>query len=268
MKKSLKIGALILALALLAGVVYITNLLTGYPISYFIVQHSAKNYMAEHYKNTDYTAEKPRYAIKLGGFMVDVHSPSSQDTSFTLQFDLYGDLTYNSYEVEVASGQNTAARLSHQYNELCKTILVSAKFPFDATCKASFDPAFYGTKDDTNEPGTHPERWDTHELKLDAEYDLFQLSGKYGTLLLNVTADEVTAETMETILLELRRVMETANLPFCSVELWVESREQNEWDIPTKTLHIFNFGWDDIYKEGLEERVQSALKATEDYYAC
>lgn len=266
MKKYLKAGAFLLAVVLLAGVLYLTNMLTGYPVSYYVVKHSLNTYMDEHYADTDFVAEKPEHSIKLGGFTVWVNSPSSPDTRFMMKFNSDGSLDYDSYNTDVKSGYNTALRLSRQYNKLCETVFNSAKFPFDAACAASFESAIYADQEEREEPGAHPERWNIQELQLDAEYDISKLSGQYGTVTLTVTTDDVTLKTAETSLLELRRIMEDANIPFCSVDLWVLSANKNENGNPTNTLHILNFAWDDIYAEDLEERAQNALEATTAYY--
>lgn len=266
MKKYLKVGAFCLALALLAGVVYVTNLLTGYPVSYFVVKHSLSTYMEENYSDTDFAAANPRHAFKLGRFVVDVSSPSSPDSHFTLEFDADGSLLYDGYETKVASGWNTAMRLSNQYYKLCRTVMESAAFPFEVECEGSMEEAISGGKAQREEPGTYPEHWDIQQLQLDQDCEISQLSGTYGTVILTVATDEVSLDAAETSLLELRRIMEQANLPFCSVELWLQSEEQDAYDNPVETMHILNFGWDDIYEEGFAERMQSAFDATTDYY--
>lgn len=266
MKKWLKVGAFLLAMGLLAGVVYVTDVLTGFPVSYFRVNHSLHTYLEEHYSDTDFVATNPSHVFKLGRFVVDVSSPSSPDSHFSLEFDAAGNLLYDGYESKVTSGWNTAMRLSDQYYKLCRTVMESAAFPFEVECEGRMEAAINGGKAQREEPGTYPEPWNIKELELDGSYDLSQLSGKYGTIILTVTTDEVTLETAETSLLELRRIMEQANLPFCSAELWIKSTEQNEDENSVETMHILNFGWDDIYEEGLEVRMQSALDATTEHY--
>lgn len=266
MKKWLKVGAFVLAMALLAGVVYVTNVLTGYPVSYFVVKHSVNDYMEAHYSDTDFVATNPCHVFKLGKFLVDVSSPSSLDSHFSLEFDADGSLLYDGYETKVTSGWNTAMRLSNQYYELCRTVMECATVPFEVECSGGMESSINGGKAQREEPGTYPEPWNIKELVLDEPYDIAPLSGKYGTIILTVTTDEVTLETAETSLLELRRIMEQANLPFCSVELWVQSKEQNADENPAETMHILNFSWDDIYEDGMAERVQSALDATTDFY--
>ncbi len=266
MKKYWKVGAFLLAMALLGGLVSLINTLTGYPFSYFVVKHSLDTYMEEHYADTDFVVGKPEHSLKLGGFTVEVHSPSSPDTHFSMHFYMDGSLDYDGYDTHVKSGFNTAKRLSSQYKELCKTIFDSANFPFDATCEGSFEDAMSGDKAVLEEPGSYPEQWEMQALKPDASYDIFQLSGSYGTIILTVTTDAVTLQTAENALLELRRIMEQANLPFQSVELWLLSSALNDHGTPAETMHILNVPWEDIRPEGCTEALQRALDATTAYY--
>ncbi len=103
-------------------------------------------------------------------------------------------------------------------------------------------------------------------MQIDGEYDISELSPEYGTITLEVKTDAVTLETAATSLLELRRIMEEAQLPFCSVELWVFPLAQKEKENLTEPLHILNFGWADIVADGLEEKPQQALENTYAYY--
>ena len=53
-KRILKIGALVLALCLLAGIGWFANGLLGNPVSRWLARHSAEAYLAEVYPGTDY----------------------------------------------------------------------------------------------------------------------------------------------------------------------------------------------------------------------
>lgn len=264
MKKTIKAGAFLLALLLLAGIVYLADTLTGYPVSYFVVKHSLNSYMNEHYADTDFVAENPEHSIKLGGFTVWVNSPSSPDSTFMIHFKSDGSFDYDTYDTDVTARYNTAQRLSRQYNKLCETVVRSAAFPYPAVCSGTFDDAIYGGNEERDERKTYPEHWNTRELQLDADYNISEFSGRYGTVVLNVTADDVSLKTAETSLLELRRIMEDANIPFCAVDLWVDSTNQDELGNPIKTLHILDFGWDDTKPEVISERLQAAFDAEND----
>lgn len=265
MKKYLKIGAFFAALLLIGFLVYIVDFFTGYPISYFRVQHTAEQYMEENYSGTDYVLSKPTYSLKLGGFQLEASIPNTLDNHFSISFYHDGTLKYDSYEEDVLNKANTAMRLSIDYRSKVRDVFENSDFPYAADINGSFESAIAGDKEQRHEPGVYPEKWNIQELVLDGEYDISELSGQYGTVILSVTSRDVSAKTAAESLLRLKAIMEQKHLPFKSVTLWISSEKTDDSGNPIEQLHLLNFGWDDIYEEGLEERVKEAVAATESY---
>lgn len=115
-RQALKIAAVITALLLLAGVVSLTNLFTGYPVDYFVVNHAVQNYMEETYGETDFVAGKPERALKLGGFLVEVTSLSRPEVRFTLHFYVDGTLWEDGYQQmmqDVTAAEDTVSNDGH-----------------------------------------------------------------------------------------------------------------------------------------------------------
>lgn len=108
-------------------------------------------------------------------------------------------------------------------------------------------------------------RW-YHYLRKKKQEPTDVLAAEYGTLHLTVESEETTAEMAAQSLLAIRQIMERGGLPFCSVEFWINSPEEDESGMPKSTFHILNFGWDEIQEEGLVERAAAAAEATEAYY--
>ena len=266
MKKYLKIGAFVAALLLIGLLVYIVDLFTGYPVSYFRVQHVAEQYVEESYSGKDYVLSKPSYSLKLGGFDMKAFMPNTTDNHFSIGFYRDGTLKYDTYEQDILNKANTAMRLSNDYSSKVRDVFETGDFPFAADINGSFASAIARDKEQQNEPGTYPDKWDIQELILDRQYDISELSSQYGTVFLNVTSRDVSVKTTSESLLRIKAIMEQNNLPFKSVELWVLSEKTDDLGNPAEQLHILNFGWDDIYEEGLEERVKEAVSATESYY--
>ena len=266
MKKYLKVGAFLAALLLIGFLVYIVDFFTGYPVSYLRVQHVAGQYMKENYSGMDYVLSKPSYSLKLGGFDMDASIPNTIDNHFSISFYRDGTLKSDTYEQDVLNKVNTAIRLSGDYSSKVRNIFENSDFPFAADTNGSFEPAIAGDKEQRNVPGIYPEKWDTQELVLDGEYDVSELSSQYGAVILSVTSRDVSIQTATASLLKLKTIMEQNNLPFKSVELWVLSEKTDDLGNPAEQLHILNFGWDDIYEEGLAERVKEAVAETESYY--
>ncbi len=266
MKKYLKVGAFLVALLLIGFLVYIVDFFTGYPVSYFRVQHTAEQYMEENYSGMDYVLSKPSYSLKLGGFDMEASIPNTIDNHFSISFYRGGTLKYDTYEQDVLNKANTAIRLSNDYNAKIRDVFANSDFPFAADISGDFQSARTGVQEQQHEPGVYPEKWNIQELVLDGEYDISELSGQYGTVFLSVTSRDVSVKAAAESFLRLKAIMEQNHLPFKSVTLWISSEKTDDSENPVEQLQILNFGWDDIYEEGLEERVNEAVAATESYY--
>ena len=253
-----------LAAIFIGGILYAVNFMTGYPFSIFTVQKSVHQYMEEQYGDTDFTAGKPERNLKQGGFTCWVSSDSDPSVRFYLDLSRGGTLRYDSYEFMVGSGMNTALELSRSYGALCWQAAEDAEFPLGTACSGSFEPAIHNDKQTAGEPGVLPDRMDLKGL--DPDMDLSLLSPQYGTVVLEIKTDAVTPETARTALLKLRECMENAGLPFCSCEVWILPGAEEGTDASEDAIHILNFGWDDIYEDGLEERVVDSIAATDAFY--
>ena len=193
--------------------------------------------------------------------------PSTLDNHFDISFYRDGTLKYDLYEQDVLNKVNTATRLNNDYNAKIRNVFANSDFPFAADISGDFQSAQTGETEQQREPGVHPEKWNIQELVLDGEYDISELSGQYGTVFLHVTSRDVSVKAAAESFLRLKAIMEQNRLPFKSVTLSISSEKTDGSGNPAEQLQILNFGWDDIYEEGLENRVQEAAAATEAYYS-
>ena len=128
-KKILKLGALVLAILLIVGVVLFANGLVGNPISKALAQRSAQKYVAQIYGNTDYELGEVSYSFKDGYYYVSVSSPGSIDTHFALVFNSFGKLQHDYFDVYVTNGLNTVHRVETDYRKAAETVFNSRTFP-------------------------------------------------------------------------------------------------------------------------------------------
>ncbi len=271
-KRLRKAAALLAALILLGGLLFFANALVGNPLSRLLAAQSAKSYLAEQYPQTDYQLDKPFYSFKDGYYYVDVTSPSSQDSCFTLRYGWRGNLLSDNYEDLVLSGENTARRLEGEYFTCCKAVFNSPDFPYPVTIGYGSLAQVYDPRElelpQEDLPGSPTTPMKIWELELDGEYDLSALGRDHGELTLYVPSEERTAAKAAEILLETRRRMEAAGLPFASIDFTLEP-PRNADDTPGQgeSLTILNFPCSDIVEEGLEARIEAAVRETQDYYA-
>ena len=122
-KKWVKKFALVAALAIIAGLCMFANALVGNPVSKWLATRTAEKHLEEAYGNTDFIIEKVGFNFKDINYYVHIMSPSSEDSSFSLQIDMLGNLKLDTYESRVLYGGNTQNRLYMEYLTICQILL-------------------------------------------------------------------------------------------------------------------------------------------------
>ena len=259
-KRALKIAALVLALALMAGVGWFANELVGNPVSRFLCRRSAEAYLAEHYPDTDFRVERVDYNFKMTCYHARIVSPSSADSSFSLYQSWTGAVYHDLYESQVAGRENTARRLNEEYRALTDRVLDN--LPWVDTI-AFGDLVITGSGVPANDAWAIP----GEELELDKVYDIPALGARAGRLVVYAADENVTPERVSELLLELKAAMERGGAPFYCVDFILEHPKAEDGTRPEGRMETKDFLWTDIYEEGLPERVRAAAEATAAYYA-
>lgn len=271
-KKICKIFALVIALVLAGGVLMFANALVGNPISKAIVKHRAETFLEERFSDTDYAISKIDYNFKDGDYYVRITSPTSEDSAFSISYTMSGKYKYDTYDQNVVGRENTFRRLDEEYRKRCEELLQSRDFPYRDALGWGFGNFFdsaYPPEDPSAErmPGVTPEPFPISSLELDAAYPIGELGAKYGLVVLDIEIDERTPEKAAEILLATKQLMTSGETPFFSIDLTL-SPIRDEYDNYAEGTRIYieNFSWDDIYEDGLLERVQTAIEETNAYY--
>lgn len=258
-KKYLKIGALILALCLTAGLLLFANALLGNPVSKMLATNTAKKYIEETYTDTDYYIEEVSYNFKDGYYHAFVKSPTSMDTQFSIYITMFGNINRDTYE-DVESGFVTAQRLDTEYRNLAETVFTNATFP------AGADIAFGTLEIHSEEFLNNPDVYDIpsyalnqKELEIDKIYDIKELGSKAGHLTVYVNSDQVTLENAAKLLLTIKEQFHSAGIPFAAIDFHLENSNE-------EYIGVANFLADDIYEEGLVERVEQADQELKAFY--
>lgn len=252
-------------------VVFVLVAFYGNPISQFLVTQNAEKYLEENYQGTDFEIGTVNYDFKTSNYYVHVISPSSADSSFTLYAGLNGKIGYDSYEDAVVYKWNTATRINNDYRTAVDAVLDSPDFPYGSdigfgdiefTTDDVLDYAF-GTLDGPPEYAVN-----TKTLELDKVYDVNEFGRKAGHLTIYVYDENVTYERLAEILLDIRNIMDEANVSFhvinCILE-YPKTENPDEWK--DDRVEVMTFLYDDIYEEALTERVRESDEKAKAYYA-
>lgn len=266
-KRVLKIVALIAAITLIVGVCYFANALNGNPISEMLAEKSSKNYLEEHFANTDYYIEKLGYSFKFGNYYAHVRSDSSIDTQFTLYIDMLGNVYFDTYE-DVLAGAITARRVEQEYRDLTDQIFESPNFPYpDGICYGTLELNPQEALDDPNVTGIPDYSLVHQDLILDKTYDPRELGAQAGHLIVYVDSDTITFEEAARIMLYIRNEFDKANIPFVAIDFMLQYPLPEEGPRPDEYVWVENFLYEDIYADGLTERIAEADAALRAYYA-
>ena len=268
-KKWLKIGALIAALMIIGGLSMFANALVGNPVSKWLAARTAEKHLEEVYGDTDFEIEKVGFNFKDIDYYVHIKSPSSEDSSFSLRIDMWGNLFLDTYESRVLQGSNTQNRLYMEYRALVDEVLEAPDYPF--TSYIAFGDLKVGFSAPDIEVGVPywPESYVIlDKVELDKKYDIRELAKTAGYLVIYVEDEVVSIERAAEVLLELKEVFDRRNVPFYAIDFVLEyPRKEEGGTIKEGRVNVEGFLRSDIYEEGLVERVRTADEELNAYYA-
>lgn len=206
-----------------------------------IIDPKATEYISRAYPDSDYVLSNAYYVFKDNCYRVKVHSPSSQDTYFKLDYDYKTyELVRDSYESSVLGGINTRDRLVSAYTQLIDDRLSSV------TCLSRVNSDFCVYSKNTS-PGGYfsPNGLDPTTLIVDKAYNVAELGSAYGFL--EVTAvlpkEEDNIRSALTILTEIDHLLDERSIGYSIIEITIVDA-----DYPDTTAKFYLY---DVHSEDL-----------------
>lgn len=267
MKKILKRFAIICCTALAGVAIYFYLGFFGNPVSKILCKNTAEKYVAEKYP--DCHIERVGYNFKDGRYFANIQREGSVDTNFFVYFDWLGNIHYDAYESYVLSGHNTANRLFMEYRDLLDKALPQDELDFTIDIFYGDILTEYWGKDTTDLEHDDIAYMPMEELILDKQYDYTDIGYKYGRVCLYALHEDVSIEKACEILLTVKEKLNKNNIGFYYIDFVLQKprREDGAPNEDDTGININYFKWDDIYREGLAERVQTAHDNLTAYYA-
>lgn len=259
----LRIGAALLAFAIIGGLLWFANGLVGNPVSRLLANRAAKRYVAATYPELNLELEKAHFNFKSGDYYVHVTSPTSVDTHFTLHITPLGEVRYDDYAHRVADRFNTLERINGEYRKAVETILDGEDFPYRSYISYGEIAPYYEHKEFGPQYGIVQE-----DLVLDKAYDVMELAKTAGHIVLYIEDEEVTVDRAAEILLDIKHIMDDERVSFYAIDFVLNRpRGDGKPDVNGPRVNVQDFLYQDIYTEGLVERVAEADRALNEYYA-
>lgn len=267
-KRILKITALVMALALIAGLGWFANGLVGNPVSRLLAKRALDRYVEETYPHLDLNTERFGFDFKSIGYFAYVRSEGSMDTAFYIDMDMLGHVTYDSYDTWVTSKMNTELRVEEQYREMVKSVLNSSEFPYESDIKG-------GTLEfvqdwEWGDDRDHSYAIPREELVMDKEYSLSEirrLGARAGILTIYIQEDTVTAERAAQIMLDIKELFDAEDVPFYRMDFvlqYPKPEDGSPWPDGDVRAELC---YEDIREEGLVQRIRDSHAAIYEGFA-
>lgn len=271
MKKCIRIIGIVLLIALIAVLIWFGNVMLGNPVSHALASKAAKAYLSDRFSDTDYEMERITHSFKDGRYHAFMVSPTSIDGDFSVCFSMLGEYCYDTYD-SVQDGWNTAQRLNSEYRKLTDIILNDPALPYDNTQVYSimFGELEIYPKEFIDDPNVHdiPDySLVQDDLELNKIYDIKELGAKAGHLVLYVDNDLISVEEAARIMLDFRCMFDEKEIPFYAMDFVLRHPRTEDGKSDDEEITINDFLYQDIYEEGLTDRIEIAIEETAAYYA-
>lgn len=271
MKRITRILCIIISMALIAGLLWFANTMMGNPISRTLASRAAKDFLSDRFSDTDYQIERITYSFKDGRYHAFMTSPTCIDGDFSVTFSMLGEYCYDTYD-SVLDGWNTAQRLNMEYRKLTDTILDSPILPYDNSSDHSIMfgeleiyPKEFIEDPNVNDIPDYSLVQDT--LELNKNYDIKELGSKAGHLILYVDNEVISVEEAARIMLDFRSIFDEAGIPFYAMDFVLRHPRTEDGKSDDEEIRVNDFLYQDIYEEGLTDRIEIAIEETAAYYA-
>ncbi len=264
-KKWLKLLALVLALALVAVLVWLAVGLLGNPVSKWLCTRSARNFLDENHPG--YQLERVAYSFKDGNYHAFATCPDSLDGDFSMALDWLGRVRYDTYESSVVELSNTRRRLEQDYRTLVDGILDS---PLSSLGSDICFGDLLFAHDDLPVGEARPDyAIPKEELVLNGLYDIRALGARAGELTVYLDHEAPSAQVLAQRLLTIRDLMDRGGGAFRVIDLVIRQPKPETVEGPWEgeRAEVLKFPYEDIVEEGLVERVELAMAAARAYYA-
>ena len=262
--KLLKIAALVVAVVLIVNVLMLANSLLGNPISYLLAQSAAERYIAENHPDQGYTVSRVGYDFKFGRYCAYASSESVKDGEFTISVSMWGEVTGSDYVHRVIERDNVSWRLNEDYRAAVEAVLDGWESPY--TVDLSYGILQFIREDYEPEYGIGIMK---SELELGGIYNISLLGEEAGVIVIYVDSDDVSDEYAAEFLLDLKRVMDSAGVGFCKVDLTLRyppTDPEVPYKRPEGEILLHGFDYSDIYEDGMVDRVKACIEETRAYY--
>lgn len=252
--KVLKIGAFCLATAITLMLIILANVLLGNPVSRVLAYNTGKKYIAQSLTGTDYRIDAVKYNWKVGGgYSVMLETDEQIDGDFYLSTDMLGRITYD-YSYLVTDKINTSYRVESEYDNAVNYVVSHIELPFEPY-NVWGRLLFREEIPVDGYPNGIAEDISISSLEVNKLYNVQDFGEKIGAvkIFLRTDCNDITYDNAAEFLLKFREACDDFGVKFYSIGF-------------AGNISFEGLLYEDIYEDGLVERIKEAEKSLDDYY--
>lgn len=267
MKKIVKTVCIVFVALIVAATLWLANGFLGNPISAGLGRAGLKRYLQENYPAYDLKTERFGYNFKTGGYFAYVASDTSIDTAFYINLDMLGRVSYDSFDTWVTGKMNTEQRVQEQYRILVDGVLENPSFPYESDILGGM--LDFQQDREVGDGRDYSYAISMEELIPDKEYsreEILSFGSRAGILTIYVQEEIVTAQRAAEIMLDIKNLFDEAGVSFYRMDLVLQypKPEEGPWPEEDIRAELVN---EEIYPEGLEDRIQESHDQIYAYFA-
>lgn len=199
----------------------LANFFWGNPLSKHHAGNVAEQYLHETYQENDFYIEGISFDSKTRNYIVQIVSPSSIDSHFSVGISPGGNVLYDLYANDVLGKYNTISRIQDEYRDLAVPVLKSLNLKYNipvisATISFSFP-------EENTVYSTSVNAIPINEIQVDGLYNIRDLGKQAGLLDIEVAESNVSPELIAEILTTIKSTMDHAQIPFHAINLYLTS---------------------------------------------
>lgn len=262
-KRILKIGAAILALALIVVILVITNAFVGNPVSKHISKKNFEKYVEEKFPEMGFVVETPQYDFKFGEYCAKAYVPGSQDKYFYIFANGWGKIKHDNSD-NIESGWNTAMRLSTEYRALVDSVLEAPGF--ELKTGLAFGEIMFDVEDAAL--GTDSENYycSRSSLETDKQYNINEFGREYGRIIFYFDSEEITLEKASEVILSIKKAFDREGVAFRAIDFTLQKPQKEDYSRDDGVILAFNYPYELITEEALKENLSIYNEERQAYF--
>ena len=234
------------------------NFFFGNPVSKRLAINNAETILNLRFNGEGYKVTGAGYWIEDMEYFVKAENENSPDTSFYMNFGMFGNYRYDNYSEVIEQKRVVVDRLNREYNDLVCSVdglnaIENISFVYGEILTAPYDD---------EEGVTMPEGFEPVErdsLSFDQTFDLKKMGASAGHICVEISSDDLSPQNLAQTLLKIKEACDKAGVSFFMISLSLVDRAAGPQGNGVAIAAVRYFPYADIEPEGVLRSVNNAI---------